>query len=93
MPLALSPAAADLLGWQFRHLPLSVGDPPPQSSVYIAIAGEATPRGFSLHGGPTAVARDWRWDSDGLRFWRWLLLREPYGPSRDLSVQVMVRTP
>ena len=92
-PLALSPQAAALLGWHLRHLPLVVGDPPPGSNVFITGVGSPAPRGFSLWGGPLLVAQDWRWPGgDGRGFWRWLLLREPYGPSRELRVQTAVRT-
>ncbi|HXG41418.1 MAG TPA: glycosyltransferase family 39 protein [Dehalococcoidia bacterium] len=92
-PLALSLGVAEVLGWHLRHLPLAVGDPPPRSGVYIAEATSPVPRGFSPRGEPVTVAREWRWHGDdGRRFWRWLLLREPYGRVLELRVQTMVRT-
>lgn len=92
-PLAVSLGVAEVLGWHLRHLPLVAGDPPQRSAVYLTEAASAAPRGFSPSGSPLTVARDWRWHrDDGRRFWRWLILREPYGSVLEFRVQTMVRT-
>lgn len=93
LPVTLSPRTAPVLGWRLRHLPLVVGDPPSESSVYVTEEGSPAPRGFAPLGPARAVAQNWRWRGiDGLGVWRWLLLREPYGPADTWEVQVMVRT-